>query len=231
MQPSFPISPLISGSKEHLEEKIWFTLTADAPEISFGYYGSRQPTSGMVRRTRTPDTTHTDIQFTSEGSSRYGGRVAVAVGYTDHEFDRLPAEILDAVLGLLRSEHEESAPISSVGVPMLRDFKNGRNGYGDLSATLGEPGTADQDRIVFWSGDGESMGALLGRVEGLGDEYLVVLDEVEFSDLAAELEEAGLLEDAGIGFKWRGKTVYRALGRLLELTGSGFDEGDEPLSS
>lgn len=229
MQPNFPISPLISGSKEHLEEKVWFTLDKAAPEISFGSHGIRRPTSGVVQRIRTPETTHTSIQFTSESPSNLGGTVAVAMSYTDGFFHRLPTELLGAILGLLRSEHEKAELVLPVGTPLLEELENDRESYGDVSATKGEPGSADRDRILFWDGDGRAIGSLLGWVEGLGDEYLVVLEEVRFPQLASDLVKAGLLEDAGIGFKWRGKVVYRALGRLLELTGSGFDEGDKPI--
>lgn len=233
MSAPFPVSPLISGSKEHLEEKVWFTLDAAAPEISFGSYGDRRPTSGVVHRTRTPETTHTSIQFTADGPSSLGGRVAVGTSYTDGFFDRLPAEFLRAILGLLRSEHEaqETAELkhgAPVGVPVLDSLRNISELYHGVSVTLGEPGSADQDRILFWDETDRFIGALLGRVEGLGDEYLVVLEEVRFPELVAELEEAGLLEDSGMGFKWRGKTVYRAKGKLLELTGLGFDEGEDP---
>jgi len=226
MSAPFPISPLISGSREHIEEKTFFTLAADVPEITFGAW-KRRPTSGTVRRLQTPDLTYTSIQFTTEVPSKLGGSEALIMVYTDGDIDGLPAELRSAILGLLRSEREKPAPVASVGVPLLKAFKNGQDSYGDVSATLGKPGTADQDRIIFWSGDGESMGALLSWVEGLGDEYLVVIDEAKFPDLAADLEAAALLEDAEIGFKWRGKTVYRALGQLLELTGSGFEESDE----
>jgi len=233
MSAPFPISPLISGSKEHLEEKVWFTLDAAAPEISFGSYGIRRPTSGSVQRTRTPDATHTSIQFTAEGPSSLGGRVAVGTSYGSESFDRLPAELLSAVLGLLRSEHEpqddgEIETAAPAGVPVLDALENSSEHYSSVTATLGEPGSEDQDRIVFWDGQGRPIGGLLSRVEGLGDEYLVVTDN-RFPMLAAALEEEDLLEDADLGYEWRGKTIYRGVGKLLDLTGTGFEDGEYSL--
>jgi len=233
MSAPFPISPLINGSREQLEEKVWFLLADDAPEVSFQQYGQRKPTSGMVRRTRTAESTHTEIQLTSEGSSSIGGRVAVGATYTSESFDKLPAEFLSAVLGLLRSEHEaqqtdQVEAVAPVGTPVLDLLENSSERYFDVTATVGELGTEHQDRIVFWDGQGRPIGGLLSRVEGLGDEYLVVTDN-RFPMLAAALEEEDLLEDADLGYNWRGKTIYRGVGKLLDLTGMGFEEGDESL--
>jgi len=231
MTAPFPISPLISGSKEHLEEKVWFTLDAAAPEVSFGSYGVRKPTSGVVHRTRTPDVTHTSIQFTAEGPSGLGGRVAVGTSYASESFDRLPVELLEAVLGLLRSEREAQAVdqvevVAPVGIPVLDSLKNISELYHRVSVTLGEPGTENQDRILFWDETGCLIGGLLSRVEGLGDEYLVVTDN-RFPMLAAALEEEGLLEGADLGYNWKGKTIYRGAGKLLDLTGLGFEPGED----
>lgn len=232
MNAPFPISPLISGSREQLEEKVWFILTDEVPDVSFQQYGDRKPTSGMVRRTRTAEATHTEIQLTSEGNSRIGGRVAVGTTYTSENFHRLPAEFLSAVLGLLRSEHEaqdaaEVEAVAPVGIPVLDSLENSSEHYSAVTATLGELGTEYQDRIVFWDGQGRIIGGLLSRVEGLGDEYLVVTDN-RFPMLAAALEERGLLENADLGYKWRGKTIYESAGELLELTGVGFEPGEDP---